>query len=473
MGTMLCGVFASENLDTHSEKIDIKGLDLSTIAIDGTVNWDHKKDLPSQIVGRVKMAKAIYSEADCSNELELKYFHKVGLPMVFGICELFDSEGHHEAQNLVAMLRNDQKSGRPIGERNLINFSIDGQVLEKTSTGVITHCIGRDVAVSIRQANKQATAEEYLPEQKFSPLDAIKTLFKNENNEGEVLSELDAKIIHLEALLKSDDISEFAKAKITEHLSKVKPQEGKVAPIQKEVNGRPSANLNRKPILPPKESLPWVPKASIAPRPKATPANPKGITSQAPGGGAKAISGNEFAQKIKAFKEKAAQSNLEAKAPYKGKLSSKTSIPTVEPKIESPKTVAPTIAAPKTVAPIAAPKIETPNGEPKPTHFEVKSKAPKLDAIRAKTGPIMIPMSKAETAGTIVGPGSNTGFAALAGSNLKKQADDIYNKWDKKEDFEQFLSSRLPKLSKNEIKALAKMYSVATMQKKEEILKDI
>lgn len=470
MGTCLHGIFSSENLDSSGEKVLLEGLDISSMVRDGVCNYEHKKDLPSQIVGKIKYVKKIFSEKDCENEHQLKFWSKIEIPYLYGIVELFDTEGHPEALSLVSHLRYDQKQERPESEKNLINFSIDGSKIN-VEGNCVKNSIGRDISLTHKACNKTCQGEELPKVSIVSPLDAIKTLFKNENNEGEVLSELDSKIIHLEALLKSDDISEFAKAKITEHLAKVKPQAGKVAPIQKVVNGRPSANLDRKPILPPKESLPWVPKASIAPRPKTTEANPKGIagnaskTQKVP-----VIGANEFKQKIQAFKEKAAKQNAEVKDIYSGAPKSpvqtpKTVAPTVAPKIEAPKTAAPT-----------APKTESANGEPKtvaPTHFEVKSKAPKLDAIRAKTGPIMVPMSKAETAGTIVGPGSNTGFAALAGSDLKKQTDDIYKNWDKKEDFEKFLSSKLPKLSKNEIKALAKMYSVATMQKKEDILKDI
>ena len=78
-------------------------------------------------------------------------------------------------------------------------------------------------------------------------------------------------------------------------------------------------------------------------------------------------------------------------------------------------------------------------------------------------------IKKTESAGGIPATaGSNTGLQAL-----RKEADDIYSKWDKKGQFEEFLSKKMPNLSKAKIKALSKAFAFKENKEKEDSLGSI
>lgn len=433
MGTMLSGCFCSRNLDTHGETIDINGLDISTLAVDGKAIFEHKKDLPDQIVGRVIFAKKLFSEKDCDTSDQLKWWNKVQCDMVYGIVELFD--GHKGADAVISVLNHDLNNTNE-GQKSLVGFSIDGQVLEKDGN-VIKNATGRDVAISYRPANKMAQASLYT-EQPSSPLDVIKTLFKNESNQGNILSPLDEKILHLESLLKTDDLTEHAKNMIKEGLANLKPKG------QETINGRPKANLQNegKPLKP--EGLPRVPKAVPVPGRKESFPNPYGPTSKKNIGNPKVISGEEFKAKIQAFKEQAKKQNEAVRQSYNDPRPT----PPVQ-KLPSMGNTQPKLSV------IQGGKQEAP-----------KTEAPKTSWVKEVRGDTI---KKAESAGGIpAAPGSNTGMQALT-----KEADDLYKNWDKKDKFEDFLSKKIPHLSKKEIKAFAKAYVFKKNKEKEKALEEI
>ena len=61
-GTFIHGIGASEVIDSSGEKIIIKGVDVSSLAIDGVFNWEHKSDHTNHIVGKILEAKKILKE---------------------------------------------------------------------------------------------------------------------------------------------------------------------------------------------------------------------------------------------------------------------------------------------------------------------------------------------------------------------------------------------------------------------------
>lgn len=445
MGIKISGCFATSNLDTHGERIEIEGLDISSLAVDGKAIFEHKKDLPSQIVGRILFAKKIYNEEDCDTEDQLKWWKTQEMPFVYGIVELFD--GHDGAESIKAMLNHDLQN-KDSNQRPMVGFSIDGQILEKDKSGVIKSAVARDVAVTTRPASKTAKASLYAEEKQIvSPIDVLKHLFKNENNLGEVMDERQEKLNFLESLLKTDDISQLAKQKIKEHLDQIKN------PSQQEsINGRPRANLknNGKPLTD------RVPKAVPVPHRKQAYPNPFGPTSKQNIGQPRVISGDEFKAKIAAFKENAKKQNEELRNAYN---EPKEKLPAQKIPSMGQQPVAKPVSTSITPATPATPKLSVIDGgksEPKTSWVkEVRSDVKKSEEVE-----------KTESAGMNNAPlGSKTNLSALA--------DDLYKSWDKKERFEDFLQKKMPKLSKKEVKAITKAYLIKKNKDKEDVLKEI
>src|SRR5271154_5158689 len=90
MGTYVDGIGASQNIDSSGEIVDIAGLDCSSLEIDGSLTWEHKKDTPDQLVGKIIKAKKIFSEKDCDDDRQKYYWDKCKTPYLYILAELFD-----------------------------------------------------------------------------------------------------------------------------------------------------------------------------------------------------------------------------------------------------------------------------------------------------------------------------------------------------------------------------------------------
>ena len=148
LGTLIHGIASSEHLDSSGERISIKGLDISSLMVDGVLNHEHKSDVPSQIVGKILFAKKIFAEEDCSSAQELYFWKQVEAPYVYVIGELFDGVGHKGAQEIVAMLKYDElarKNGR--AGKNTVNFSVEGSKLNKEGQE-ITRSLARKITIT-------------------------------------------------------------------------------------------------------------------------------------------------------------------------------------------------------------------------------------------------------------------------------------------------------------------------------------
>lgn len=157
LGTVLDGLFATSNIDSSGEIIDIEGVDISTLDIDGLANWEHKGDSPNQIVGKVLYCKKLFNKEDCRNDRERYFWDKVEVPCIYGKIVLFDDVGHEGSKSIVAMLKFDQKLDKT-DTRQVMGFSIEGSRLGKDGSK-ITKCIARRIAISNFPCNKTCIAE--------------------------------------------------------------------------------------------------------------------------------------------------------------------------------------------------------------------------------------------------------------------------------------------------------------------------
>jgi len=175
-GTWIDGIAASECIDSSGERIEIKGVDISSLTKDGVLNWEHKSDSASCIVGKIYDAKKILKRSECSNDRHRYYWDKVKMPYIYISGQLFDSVGHEQAKEVAAMLRYDQNidknSNKNKDLKKLINFSIEGSKLKKEGQ-VIKKCIARKVSITILPCNKTCEAEAMYAETKKSLLSTV------------------------------------------------------------------------------------------------------------------------------------------------------------------------------------------------------------------------------------------------------------------------------------------------------------
>lgn len=172
--TFIDGIASSQALDTSGEIVDLKGLDISSL-VGAAINYEHKKDLPSQLVGKILEAKKIFGKEDCENPRHLYYWEKIHIPFLYIKARLLDDK-KPSAVEVAAMFKDDAEHPE---ESDMLGFSVEGSKIEKQGA-VITRSIARLVTLANLPANKTCIAE-MTPEKpgKSDPND-VSELFKGE-----------------------------------------------------------------------------------------------------------------------------------------------------------------------------------------------------------------------------------------------------------------------------------------------------
>lgn len=189
-GTFIHGIAASEHLDSSGERIDIAGVDISSLTKDGVFNFEHQSKDTNHLVGKILEAIKITKLSDCTNDHHKKFWNKIKMPFIYVAGELFDGVGHEAAQDVAAMLRYDNHIDKRKTKR-LINFSIEGSRLGKDGSK-ITKCIARKVSITITPCNKVCEAEELKkPESAMKTKKSVidKILGKSEENVVELFKD--------------------------------------------------------------------------------------------------------------------------------------------------------------------------------------------------------------------------------------------------------------------------------------------
>lgn len=218
MSTYIDGIGASENIDSSGERISIAGMDISSLTVDGVFNWEHNKDQPSQVVGKVLVAKKIFSEKDCDDERQAYFWQKCQTPFVYVMGELMD-DYKESAKEVAGMFRYDSdRQGQQ--ERNVMNFSIEGAKIDKQGIDIVKS-IARKVTITVLPCNKAAIAEMVPAQGTKKPKDDLDSLFKSETTvEIELIKTQDMKTV-LDTLHKSLKLVPPADARGT-HIGKTK-----------------------------------------------------------------------------------------------------------------------------------------------------------------------------------------------------------------------------------------------------------
>jgi hypothetical protein len=213
MGTFIDGIAASQALDTSGEVVDIRGMDITSLALSGTINFEHKSDLPAQTVGKILKAKKIYSAKDCLNARESYFWTKCELPFVYIMAELFDD--YTDSAREVAGIFKYDEDHRGQHEKNVLSFSIEGAKIPGAIDGMhVKRSIARKCTVTVQPANHTAIAEK-VPGTKVHN-DEMETVFKAES--GFEIKMLKSE--EVEMILKSENLEELTKAFATNSISK-------------------------------------------------------------------------------------------------------------------------------------------------------------------------------------------------------------------------------------------------------------
>lgn len=162
-GAIVDGAFSTQIIDTSGEIVDIAGADITSLNEDGVLNTEHVNPFPkengdnkhqaswSTIVGRIIFAKKIFGEQDCESQRELKLWDKILSPFIYGAGELFDADGHKNAQELASMMKHYNDRGLPL----VVRYSVEGSTVERKGN-ILTKTIARRVAMTIKPCNKSS-----------------------------------------------------------------------------------------------------------------------------------------------------------------------------------------------------------------------------------------------------------------------------------------------------------------------------
>lgn len=153
-GMLLDGIIASSQIDKSAEVLDIKGCDISDVD-NGTVlvNWEHRSDSPSDIIGKVLYAQKIFKEDDCKTDRQIEYWKKSGVPYIYGIIELFDQEKHPQAMAVASMVRYNVDRNQPINTK----YSIEGSTVDRKGNKLLQSIFKR-LAITCAPCNADATS---------------------------------------------------------------------------------------------------------------------------------------------------------------------------------------------------------------------------------------------------------------------------------------------------------------------------
>lgn len=170
--TYIDGIASSQAIDTAGEIVDIMGLDCSSL-LGAAFNYEHKSDVPAQIVGKVLEFKKIFSDKDCETDRQRYYWEKVNMPFLYVLGRLFDDK-KESSKEIAALFRDDAENPT---EPKMVGFSIEGAKVNKEGM-TITRSIARKVTITNMPANKTCVAE-MIPAKRASRNDPD-SLFKGE-----------------------------------------------------------------------------------------------------------------------------------------------------------------------------------------------------------------------------------------------------------------------------------------------------
>lgn len=178
MSTFLHGVGTVQYLDKSGEVVDLKGLDISSLPLTGVINYEHKSDVPAQLVGKILKAKKIFKQSDCSDDHELHFWKKVKTPYLYIMAELLD-DYCDSAKHVAGILRYDRDK-KDQNKYAMTWFSVEGSEIpgSRTNSQIVSRGIARKVTLTTTPCN-QGCSVEILENQSPQVKDDFDSIFKS------------------------------------------------------------------------------------------------------------------------------------------------------------------------------------------------------------------------------------------------------------------------------------------------------
>ena len=255
MATFVDGIAASQNIDTSGERISIAGMDISSLATEGTLTYEHEAatgpkgekiviKMPQQTVGKILEAKKIFGPEDCSSDRHTYFWNKCQTPFIYIMGELLD-EYTDAARDLAGKFRYDADH-REQNQRSMMNFSIEGGYI-KVEGMEVTRSVARKCTITVTPANKAAGAEMVPAKGASQSKTDFDSLFKTETIEIELFK---TEPKNFASLMPSNDMQKHA------DILGIEPMKKNVVPFKKALASTPG--VATKPA--PKASGPSSPK---------------------------------------------------------------------------------------------------------------------------------------------------------------------------------------------------------------------
>lgn len=417
--TFIDGIASSQALDTSGEVVDLKGLDTSSL-LGAALNWEHKKDVPDQIVGKIVEVKKIFGKEDCENPRHLHFWNKIQLPFLYIKGRLFDDKKPSSVE-VAALFKDDAQHPN---EEDMLGFSVEGSKIEKVGA-VITRSIARLVTLAHMPANKTCVAEMAPSNRSKNDPNEVSELFKGEMQ----LFAFEPTYIQI-----LDKKEELKKDGATGAGAFIGSQLAMAEKLKKDSTVAPD---NAKPVS-----------TSSAPPPPPPPVTAEGITAGFKGAMGFGKAEEEELEKAGWSKPLISGNSMSQDHPSHGNL---------------------------TVSKNPVGKFDI--------HHNKKLVGTTGDASKAggfarKYATGLGKMEKSLTAGSMnAAPGQLAGGAALGKEDLGKKmqktslqkkekskwygrADEAYKTWDKREKFRQYMKTRMPHLAEGEVDAIGKVLAL-------------
>src|ERR1035437_727726 len=203
MSTFLHGVGTVQFLDKSAEVVDLKGLDITSLAKTGIINYEHHSDVPAQLVGKILKAKKIFSKEGCSNEHETHFWNKVKVPYLYIMAELLD-DYCDSAKHVAGVLKYDRDK-KDQNEYAIMWFSVEGSEIpgSRANKQTVSRGIARKVTLTSAPCN-QGCAAEILENQKPQIKDDFDSLFRSEQEAITLFKSGEGEKIYLDHLAKKE-----------------------------------------------------------------------------------------------------------------------------------------------------------------------------------------------------------------------------------------------------------------------------
>lgn len=455
MATFIDGIAASENIDSSGERIQIAGMDISSLAVDGVFTYEHEAatgpkgekiniKMPEQTVGKILKAKKIFQEADCEDDRQAYFWKKCQTPYIYIMGELFD-DYTDAARDLAGKFRYDSdRLGQ--NERTVMNFSIEGAYIAKEGIEV-TRSVARKCTITVLPCNKAARAE-MVPAQADKAKNSVDSLFKTESIEIELFKTEPLTFSKMKADM--DDLQKHADA------LGIEPMKKNVIPFKKPLTSAPGTATKPAPKATGGDQAPKLPGATSNPgRSLGSTKSGKSVMSHAKIHEYHGFSASDH-QEAAHMHHSAAQGATDAKSGAHHLDKMKLHLQASKTFEHRESRFARGVAQSKLSHANMRKATDAGSGNVAPSQLTGTAALAKEDLKKVAVPGSKYPSAAAAGGKKALTVGGIPKWAPIKKSEWIERAEEEYANWDKKEEYRAFMKERMPHLADGEVDAIGK-----------------